>query len=100
RSSARRRRRTRLRCRRGWCEGWRWTWGARLEPGRVARREAADRAVRGLPARARLLEPDRVEARAADDHERVARVGVDRHPLSAPRLAPAREAAGVHRRLQ
>src|SRR3954471_14358655 len=62
--------------------------------------EAADRAVGGLPARAGLLEADGVEARAADLHERVARVGVDRHPPAPSRLAEVLERARGLRRLQ
>src|SRR5215217_6661405 len=63
-----------------------------LEPCRVARDVARGRAhVRG-PAGAGLPARARVESPPVDDHEHMARVGVDRQVLAGPRLAEALEA--------
>src|SRR5215213_6321251 len=60
----------------------------------------ADAAHAGLPARAARPAAARVEAQTRDDHEDVAVVGEDRHPLAAALVAPAHEAGGVQRRRQ
>src|SRR5918992_398560 len=71
-----------------------------LEPLRVADRVALRGAHLVAPAVAGCLSGARVEAQAPDHHVRVAAVGVDAHPLAAPALAPAHEAAGVERRVE
>ena len=46
-----------------------------------------------------LAPPARVEAQPGDRHERMAVVGVDRHPAARPGAAPARQRARGHRRV-
>ncbi len=66
---------------------------------RVADREAADGAARGLPAGVALRPARGVEAQAGHDHERVAGVRVDRHPLAGAGLAEGHERPRGHRGL-
>src|SRR3954447_10299916 len=69
--------------------------GDRLETGGGARPQAAPAARRGAPASARTGPLDGVEAQPGDDHEGMAGVRVDRHPATAPGLAPALERGRV-----